>query len=83
MKVVDETISSAWDLFYADEKLQRSKLRRIDVLKKFSGEPCAKKCNGNWLRYAAEVLNNNSVSVELFAKSLICWRKVEGNIGIL
>ena len=70
IKVVDETINSAWDLFYADEKLQRSKLSLMDLLKKFSDEPRAKKCNGDWLRYAAEVLNNNSVSVESFAKSV-------------
>ena len=70
IKVVDETINSAWNLFYAYEKLQRSNLSRIDLLKKFSDERCAEKFNGDWLRCAAEVLNNNSVSVESFAKSV-------------
>ena len=40
----------------------------MDLFKKF--EPCTEKCNGDWLRCATEVLNNNSVSVESFAKSV-------------
>ena len=70
IKVVDEIINAAWDLFHADEKLQRLKLSRMDLLKKFSDEPFAEKYNGDWLMCAAEILNNNNVSVESFAKSV-------------
>ena len=42
----------------------------MDLLKTFSDEPRAEKCNGHWLRSATEVLNNNSVAVESFAKSV-------------
>ena len=69
-RVVDEAIAVGWELQNAESTLQRSKMTRIEILySKLEGE-CESECDSQWLRFAKEVLERNSIVRDDFAEAV-------------
>ena len=69
-RVVDEAIAVGWELQNAESTLQRSKMTRIEILySKLEGE-CEPECDSQWLRFAKEVLERNSIVRDDFAEAV-------------
>ena len=54
----------------AQDKLDRSKKTRIEILEDAAQEPCVSGCNGQWLTCASEVLEQNGLRKEAFANAI-------------
>ena len=66
-KVVQEVISSAWEMEEASEALIRSRLTRLKILEKALQNPCNKQCKGQWLECTKQLLSWNDISVQTFS----------------
>lgn len=66
-KVVQEVISSAWEMEEASEALIRSRLTRLEILEKALQNPCNEQCKGQWLECAKQLLSWNDISVQTFS----------------
>ena len=69
-RVVEEVISTAWDMERSSEVLRRSKMSRLEILQKFVEDPCTEGCNGRWLQCAEQILLWNDVSREAFSEAV-------------
>ena len=69
-RVVAEVLNTAWELRNAQEKLDRSKKSRIELLHKASQGECVMGCDGQWLFCALEILKQNGIKKETFTKSI-------------
>ena len=66
---VNELVETIWEVETATEKIARSKLSRIDVLREQLTSACI--CEGEWLQCALEILSK-ILSIELcFAMPLL------------
>lgn len=69
-KVVAEAISVGWEMEQAQEKLDRQKLTRIQMLEKALESECTEGCGGEWLSMAESVLANNGITCASFARAV-------------
>ena len=69
-RVVAEVLNTAWELRNAQEKLDRSKKSRIELLHEASQGECVMGCDGQWLFYALEIVEQNGIKKETFTKSI-------------
>ncbi len=69
-KVVDEALSTAWEMAEAEAALERAKLRRMDILNHTLQEDCVPGCNQQWLQQALDVLNRNSIPRHEFTQAV-------------
>ena len=69
-RVVEECISTAWEMEKASEVLQRSKLTRLQILEKCLEDPCTAECFGRWAECAQQLLMWNHVPIEDFTQAV-------------
>ena len=69
-KFLRELITKTWDMAGAQDKIERQKTDRLDILIKFKyQEPCV--CNGEWLTCAKEVMDLNNIDVAEFRSAIL------------
>ena len=66
---VNELVETIWEVETATEKIARSKLSRIDVLREQLTSACI--CEGEWLQCALEILSKNSIDRAVFCDAII------------
>ena len=69
-RVVAEVLTTAWEMNTAQEKLDRAKKSRLEILEEASQGECAAGCNGQWLTCATEVLEQNGIRKESFTTAI-------------
>ena len=69
-RVVSEILHTAWEMKTAQDKLDRSKKTRIEILEEASQGECVPGCEGEWYSCALEVLEQNGVCKETFTSSV-------------
>ena len=67
-KVVNEVISNAWVMDKAEESLKRRKKSRMDILQEAYEAECTCESHGEWQACALEILHNNDIPPQQFAK---------------
>ena len=66
--MVAEVLETAWEMEGAQKTLERQQNKsRIEVLEEARVRECVKRCNGQWLSCAPEVLQHNGVEEGYFA----------------
>ena len=68
-KKVKELVETVWEVETATDKIARSKLSRIDILRKQLTSACI--CKGEWLQCALEILSKNSIDRAVFCDAII------------
>ena len=67
-RVVAEVLTTAWEMNTAQEKLDRAKKSRIEILEEASQGECAAGCNGQWLtvlrRYSSKMVFGKKVLLQ-------------------
>ncbi|KAK2559142.1 hypothetical protein P5673_018267 [Acropora cervicornis] len=58
-RVVAEVLNTAWEMTNAQDKLERSKKTRLELLQEAALGNCVTGCEGKWLTCALEVLQQN------------------------
>ena len=69
-KALSYLIATTWKMQAAPETVAREHCTRISVIRNHAAGECAANCQGEWLRYAKEVLQNNKTNVFFFACAL-------------
>lgn len=69
-KIVNEALETAQELTFAQERLERSKKSRVQLLKEHFTKPCVDGCHGAWLRAAKEILQSNDIPREVFCSAV-------------
>ena len=69
-RVVSDVLNSAWEIENATQKLAQSKKTRMELLQEASTGECIEGCNGQWLRCALEILENNGVLQRVLAEAV-------------
>ena len=69
-RVVEECISTAWEMEKANELLQRSKLTRLQILEKCLQDPCTAECDGRGVVCAQQLLAWNQVPIAVFTEAV-------------
>ena len=67
-RVVEECISTAWEMEKASDVLERSKLTRLQILEKCLQAPCTAECDGRWAVFAQQLLAWNHVPLGFLLK---------------
>ena len=65
-RVVAEVLNTAWEMTNAQDKLERSKKTRLELLQEAALGNCVTGCEGKWLTCALEVLQQNGICRETF-----------------
>ena len=68
--IVSEVLTTGWEMKNAQEKLDRSKKCRIEILEEAAQGECVSGCNGQWLTCACEVLEQNGIRKETFTNAI-------------
>ena len=58
-KKLQELVDTVWEMETATEKLKRAKMTRVEILQQQLSVVCI--CQGEWLKCALEILENNSI----------------------
>ena len=69
-KVVEEVISTAWEMEEASETLLRSRLTRLEILGEALQNPCNEQCNGQWIDCAKQLLRWKDISQDTFTQAV-------------
>ena len=69
-RVVSEVLTTAWEMRSAQEKLDRSKKSRLEILEEAAQGECVSGCNGQWLTCACEVLEQNGICKDTFTNAI-------------
>ena len=69
-KILRELVTKTWHMESAKEKLEASKVSRIDTVKIHLTSECVEGCSGRWLQCAKEVLLLNGVDTFQFVTSI-------------
>lgn len=69
-KVIEELVTTAWEMAGARAALERAKLRRVEILRQSMTEDCVPGCNQQWLHQALDILNNNGINRDEFAAAV-------------
>ena len=67
---MDWSYRDLWKLEEAEEKAERSKKTRIEILYSKLGEECVAGCNRHWLEMAVAVLERNNIKQADFAEAV-------------
>ena len=59
VKKLQELVDTVWEMETATEKLKRAKMTRVEILQQQLSVVCI--CQGEWLKCALEILENNSI----------------------
>ncbi|XP_072021057.1 uncharacterized protein [Amphiura filiformis] len=65
-KVVDEVLTTAWEMAGSEAALERAKLRRVDILSESLEGECVDGCGQQWLEQALDILQRNQIDKEEF-----------------
>ena len=68
-KKLKELVETVWEVETATEKIARSKMSRLDILKQQLAGTCI--CNGQWLHCALDILEKNSIDRAVFCDAMI------------
>ena len=68
-KKLKELVDTVWEDIAAADKIQCSKLSRLQILQQQITTPCI--CSGKWLQCAIEILNKNSIERAVFSDAII------------
>ena len=68
-KMINELVETVWEVETATEKIARSTLSRIDILREQLTSTCI--CEGEWLQCALEILSKNSIDRAVFDDAII------------
>ena len=68
-KKVKELLDTVWEVETASDKIQRSKMSRLEILQQELSNPCV--CKGEWLACALDILDKNSIERAVFADAVI------------
>ena len=68
-KKLKELVDTVWEVEAAADKIQRSKLSRLQILQLQITTPCI--CSGEWLQCANEIWNKNSIERAVFSHAII------------
>ena len=66
-KIVDSTITTAWEMENATEQKTRLETSRLDLLRKAGDEKCICNVENEWLETATSLLQENHISPDHFA----------------
>ena len=69
-KVLNELIDKTWKMQTANEKLEREKKSRMDILREKLADDCSPGCNKLWLKCSLEVLRKNKVHPFVYAAAM-------------
>ena len=69
-KAVDEALSVGWELEEAEQKMERSKKSRTEILYSQIGKECVVGCHGRWLQMARNLLQRNNINGEQFSEAI-------------
>lgn len=69
-RVVAEVLNTAWEMTNAQDKLERSKKTRLELLQEAALGNCVTGCEGKWLTCALEVLQQNGICRETFTGAI-------------
>ncbi len=69
-KAVDEALLVGWEMEEAEEKLERSKLSRTEIVYREMGNQCAEGCGRRWLQMAEDILQRNNIPKLRFAEAV-------------
>jgi hypothetical protein len=69
-KVVEEMLSTAWEMAGAEAAVERAKLRRVDILRQSMEEECAPECDQQWLQQGLDILERNQINRQEFSTSM-------------
>ena len=67
---MEEVINTTWEIERAPSTLERQKQMRLDILGEAKESPCTCRSGGDWLGMARNVLDNNFINQECFAKAI-------------
>jgi hypothetical protein len=67
---LDVLIENTWELEAAPSKTRKEEIPRMDVIRNNALKECSSNCDGLWLQLAEEVLLQNNVKVQEFAKAM-------------
>ena len=70
-KAVEDALKVGWEMEEAEQKLERSKLTRLQILYAKLNEPCVPECDGKWLEMAKNILQRNGICSEEFAEAVV------------
>ena len=68
-KKLNELVETVWKVETATDKIGRSKMSRIDILREQLTSACI--CEGEWLQCALEILSKNSIHRAVFCDAII------------
>ena len=69
-KILHELVTKTWQIKSAKEKLETSKVSRIDTVKTRLTSDCVEGCSGQWLWCSKEVFLFNGIGIFQFATSI-------------
>ena len=69
-KAVDEALSVGWELEEAEQKIERRKTSRTEILYNQIGKECVVGCDGRWLQMARNLLQRNNINGEQFSEAI-------------
>lgn len=69
-KKVDEILSTAWEMERSQEKLDRARLTRINILEDATSGECVAGCDGKWLEIANNILESNGIEKKAFTDAM-------------
>jgi hypothetical protein len=70
-KVVEETISTAWEMEGAQAALDRAQMRRLEILNTVRNSPCIPECGGQWYEQARNILARNGIAEAVFGDAVV------------
>lgn len=69
-RVVCEVLNTAWEMTTAQEKLNRSKKSRLELLQDAAEGECVLGCEGQWQACARELLEQNGICKDAFTNAI-------------
>lgn len=68
--VVSNTMKTAWDMENAHVSLHSSRKSRMLMVEEAGEGDCVDRCDDQWRLCAEEILENNSINLELFCTAV-------------
>ena len=61
-KMVEEAITTAWEMENSDETLKREQMSRMEILQEALTGNCTENCNHRWLHITLDILQQNCIA---------------------
>ena len=69
-KSLNDLIENTWRMNNAKASIERGKLTRMEILRKYQSESCVDGCDMEWYECARQVLQLNSINPFVFADAM-------------